>query len=135
MNVCFFSSEKLSTKVSHQRPFGRHQLCDQPTADWRGGGGELWGSHQEYRAAARPGGDLRWAGVQPRMKLAPVEKWPHDLLSSGCAEGYARDATEIQNIQIAEGDVCHGLSIPIYMVFPRLFTCPTLETTNFKVGQ
>ncbi|XP_067253355.1 vacuolar protein sorting-associated protein 26C isoform X2 [Chanodichthys erythropterus] len=50
----------------------------------------------------------------------------------GCAEGYARDATEIQNIQIAEGDVCHGLSIPIYMVFPRLFTCPTLETTNFK---
>lgn len=51
----------------------------------------------------------------------------------GCAEGYARDATEIQNIQIAEGDVCHGLSIPIYMVFPRLFTSPTLETTNFKV--
>ncbi|XP_043087707.1 vacuolar protein sorting-associated protein 26C isoform X2 [Puntigrus tetrazona] len=50
----------------------------------------------------------------------------------GCAEGYARDATEIQNIQIAEGDVCRGLSIPIYMVFPRLFTCPTLETTNFK---
>ncbi|KAF5892631.1 Down syndrome critical region protein 3, partial [Clarias magur] len=51
----------------------------------------------------------------------------------GCAEGYARDATEIQNIQIAEGDVCHGLPIPIYMIFPRLFTCPTLETTNFKV--
>lgn len=56
-------------------------------------------------------------------------------VAAGCAEGYARDATEIQNIQIAEGDVCHGLSIPIYMVFPRLFTCPTLETTNFKVGQ
>ncbi|TNN43811.1 Down syndrome critical region protein 3 [Liparis tanakae] len=52
----------------------------------------------------------------------------------GCAEGYARDATEIQNIQIAEGDVCHGLAVPVHMVFPRLFTCPTLETTNFKVG-
>uniref|UniRef100_A0A8D1T129 VPS26 endosomal protein sorting factor C n=1 Tax=Sus scrofa TaxID=9823 RepID=A0A8D1T129_PIG len=51
----------------------------------------------------------------------------------GCAEGYARDATEIQNIQIADGDVCRSLSVPIYMVFPRLFTCPTLETTNFKV--
>ncbi|XP_041718319.1 vacuolar protein sorting-associated protein 26C isoform X3 [Coregonus clupeaformis] len=51
----------------------------------------------------------------------------------GCAEGYARDATEIQNIQIAEGDVCHSLPIPIYMVFPRLFTCPTLETINFKI--
>uniref|UniRef100_A0A098LZC2 Vacuolar protein sorting-associated protein 26C n=1 Tax=Hypsiglena sp. JMG-2014 TaxID=1550645 RepID=A0A098LZC2_9SAUR len=51
----------------------------------------------------------------------------------GCAEGYARDATEIQNIQIADGDVCRNLPIPIHMVFPRLFTCPTLETTNFKV--
>ncbi|XP_048458928.1 vacuolar protein sorting-associated protein 26C isoform X2 [Rhincodon typus] len=51
----------------------------------------------------------------------------------GCAEGYARDATEIQNIQIADGNICRSLSIPIYMVFPRLFTCPTLETTNFKV--
>ena len=41
--------------------------------------------------------------------------------------------SEIQNIEIGAGDVCHGLSIPIYMVFPRLFSCPTLETTNFKV--
>ncbi|NWR42662.1 DSCR3 protein, partial [Regulus satrapa] len=53
----------------------------------------------------------------------------------GCAEGYARDATEIQNIQIADGDVCRGLAIPIHMVFPRLFTCPTLETTNFIVKE
>ncbi|XP_078464422.1 vacuolar protein sorting-associated protein 26C isoform X3 [Lampetra planeri] len=53
----------------------------------------------------------------------------------GCAEGYARDATEIQNLQIAEGDVCRGVAIPIHMVFPRLFTCPTLQTTNFKIGK
>ena len=51
----------------------------------------------------------------------------------GCAEGYARDPTEIQNIQLADGDVCRGMMIPIYMVFPRLFTCPTLSTPNFKV--
>ena len=51
----------------------------------------------------------------------------------GCAEGYARDPTEIQNIQLADGDVCRGMQIPIYMVFPRLFTCPTLSTSNFKV--
>ncbi|XP_050517243.1 vacuolar protein sorting-associated protein 26C isoform X1 [Diabrotica virgifera virgifera] len=51
----------------------------------------------------------------------------------GCAEGYAREATEIQNIQIGDGDVPHHIPIPIYMVFPRLFTCPTLITTNFKV--
>lgn len=51
----------------------------------------------------------------------------------GCAEGYSKDVTEIQNIQIAEGDVCRGLGIPIYMIFPRLFTCPSLATANFKV--
>eukprot|EP00794_Sanderia_malayensis_P010876 gene10875-12032_t len=34
---------------------------------------------------------------------------------------------------IADGDVCRGCSIPIYMIFPRLFTCPTLATTNFKI--
>uniref|UniRef100_A0A2C9KPS3 Down syndrome critical region protein 3 n=1 Tax=Biomphalaria glabrata TaxID=6526 RepID=A0A2C9KPS3_BIOGL len=51
----------------------------------------------------------------------------------GCAEGFAKDATEIQNIQIADGDVARNMAIPIYMVFPRLFTCPSLSTNNFKV--
>lgn len=51
----------------------------------------------------------------------------------GCAEGYSKDATEIQNIQIAEGDVMRGLPIPIHMIFPRLFTCVTTATNNFKV--
>jgi len=51
----------------------------------------------------------------------------------GCAEGYAKDATEIQNIQISDGDVARDLALPIYMVFPRLFTCPSLSTNNFKV--
>jgi hypothetical protein len=64
-------------------------------------------------------------------------------------------ATEIQNIQIGkvlnyesfmvvkcsvlysilgDGDVVRKVPIPIYMVFPRLFTCPTLSTANFKLG-
>lgn len=51
----------------------------------------------------------------------------------GCAEGYSRDATEIQNIQIGEGDVCRRIVIPVYMIFPRLFACPTLITSNFKI--
>lgn len=42
--------------------------------------------------------------------------------------------TEIQNVQIGDGEVsAHQLPIPIYMVFPRLFTCPTLITNNFKI--
>lgn len=51
----------------------------------------------------------------------------------GCADGYAKEATEIQNIQISDGDVPRGLSVPIFMVFPRLFTCPTLATRTFKI--
>ena len=49
------------------------------------------------------------------------------------AEGQAREATEIQNVQLADGDVCRDLKIPIYMIFPRLFTCPTISTPHFKV--
>jgi len=51
----------------------------------------------------------------------------------GCADGYAKEHTEIQNIQISDGDVCRGLPIPIFMVFPRLFTCSTLATRTFKI--
>lgn len=61
------------------------------------------------------------------MQLVRVE-------TCGCAEGYSRDATEIQNIQIADGNICTKLQIPIYMIFPRLFTCPTLISKNFKIG-
>lgn len=52
----------------------------------------------------------------------------------GCAEGYSKDATEIQNLQIADGNVCPKIHIPIYMTFPRLFTCPSLQTRNFKIN-
>ncbi|CAG0915933.1 unnamed protein product [Notodromas monacha] len=51
----------------------------------------------------------------------------------GCAEGYAKEATEVQNIRIGEGNVMRGISIPIHMIFPRLFSCPTLAAPNFKV--
>jgi hypothetical protein len=53
----------------------------------------------------------------------------------GCAEGYAKDASEIQTIQIGEGNVIKGLPIPIYMVFPRLFSSPSVVTANFKIGK
>ncbi len=51
----------------------------------------------------------------------------------GSAEGYARIGSEIQTLQIADGDIPKGLPVPIYMILPRLFTCPTIETPNFKV--
>nr|XP_002122877.1 Down syndrome critical region protein 3 homolog [Ciona intestinalis] len=51
----------------------------------------------------------------------------------GSPDGFAKEATEIQNIEIGCGDVCRGLSIPIFMIFPRMFACPTVDTPNFKI--
>jgi hypothetical protein len=45
----------------------------------------------------------------------------------------AREATEIQNIQIGDGDVMRALEIPVYMFFPRWYTSPTLKTANMRV--
>ena len=45
----------------------------------------------------------------------------------------AKESTEIQNIQIGDGDVCRNIVIPMYMIFPRLFTCPTMKTKTFTV--
>jgi len=47
--------------------------------------------------------------------------------------GMVKEATEIQNLQLADGNIPVGFSLPIYMIFPRLFTCPTLITQNFRV--
>jgi vacuolar protein sorting-associated protein 26C len=49
------------------------------------------------------------------------------------AGGEAREATEIQNIQLAEGNVVRGVPLPIYMVFPRLFCCATTVAKGFRV--
>jgi len=48
-------------------------------------------------------------------------------------EGFEKEATEIQNIQIIDGDIPKKLTVPLFMVFPRLFCTPTLSTRLFKV--
>ena len=44
-----------------------------------------------------------------------------------------REATEIQNIQIGDGNIFRGLPVPMHMVFPRLFSCPTVISQLFKI--
>lgn len=44
-----------------------------------------------------------------------------------------REATEVQNIQIADGNICKSQALPIYMIFPRLFTSITTVTDDFKI--
>ncbi|XP_050355679.1 vacuolar protein sorting-associated protein 26C isoform X1 [Nymphalis io] len=51
----------------------------------------------------------------------------------GSADGYSKDATEVQNIQVCEGDVQRARAVPLHMVLPRLFTCPTTTTPYFKI--
>nr|GMC69139.1 Down syndrome critical region protein 3 homolog isoform X1 [Ipomoea batatas] len=40
-------------------------------------------------------------------------------------EKIATETSLIQTIQIADGDVCKELTLPIYIILPRLLTCPT----------
>lgn len=44
-----------------------------------------------------------------------------------------RESTEIQSIQIGEGNICRNMVVPMYMIFPRLYSCPTLIQPNFRI--
>lgn len=43
------------------------------------------------------------------------------------------NATEVQNIQVADGDVIRNLEIPLYMLFPIVYSSPTMEHDKFKI--
>lgn len=60
------------------------------------------------------------------LQLVRVETVSHDGRS-------AREATEILNLQLADGDVAHDFSIPMYLIFPRLFTCPSTSHHGFTI--
>ena len=42
-------------------------------------------------------------------------------------------ATEVQNIQVADGDVIRDMEIPLYMLFPKIYSCPTVKHEKFSV--
>ena len=46
---------------------------------------------------------------------------------------FQQEASEVMRIQIGEGNLCRDMVVPIYMVFPRLHSCPTLKTKKFKI--
>jgi len=66
-------------------------------------------------------------------KIKSIEVQLVRIETCGNTEGFCKESTEIQNIQVADGDVQRGKRVPLFMVFPRLFTCPTLTTKSFKV--
>ena len=42
-------------------------------------------------------------------------------------------ATEVQNIQVADGDCINDIEIPCYMLFPKIYSCATCEHKQFKI--
>jgi hypothetical protein len=73
------------------------------------------------------------------LQLVRVETFgsPTRLSSSSMRDGgqFSRDATEVQNIQIVDGNPLRNVPISIYMVLPKLFTCPTVLTATFRIGE
>ncbi|XP_073117548.1 uncharacterized protein [Elaeis guineensis] len=43
------------------------------------------------------------------------------------------DTSVIQTTQIADGDVCKSLTLPIYVILPRLLVCPTVLAGPFLI--
>ena len=44
------------------------------------------------------------------------------------------ETSEIQNLQIGDGDVNKNVEIPLFMIFPKTFSCASLNTPKFKVN-
>ncbi|KAK1303079.1 hypothetical protein QJS10_CPB12g00430 [Acorus calamus] len=48
-------------------------------------------------------------------------------------EKFVTDASVIQMTQIADGDICRSMTLPIYIILPRLLVCPTMSAGSFSV--
>jgi len=44
------------------------------------------------------------------------------------------EVSEIQNLQIGDGDVVRNLEIPVFMIFPRNFCCANLDTKDAQIS-
>jgi hypothetical protein len=42
-------------------------------------------------------------------------------------------ATEVQNIQVADGDCINDIEIPAYMLFPKIYSCASCEHKKFSI--
>lgn len=42
--------------------------------------------------------------------------------------------SEIQNLQVGDGDVNKDVEIPLFMIFPRFFACASLDTKIVKLS-
>ena len=76
--------------------------------------------------------------VQVEMSVATIKSLELQLVRVESVDPnhtgkFYREATEIQLLQIGDGNVTRSLVVPMYMVFPRLFSCPTVINRHFKI--
>jgi hypothetical protein len=49
------------------------------------------------------------------------------------SEGTCKEASEVQSIMIAQGNVMPDVEIPIHVVLPRLFSAPSINWPGFQL--
>ena len=67
------------------------------------------------------------------FKIASIELQLVRVEFCATKEGVAKEHTEIQNIQIGDGDVQRNFEIPIYMLFPKWYTSPIIREKHMRV--
>ena len=67
--------------------------------------------------------------LEPDMEIKSIESQLRRI------ETYSgkTQSTEIQNIQISDGNILPNLEVPIYWLFPKGFSCPTFVHAVFKI--
>lgn len=62
------------------------------------------------------------------LQLIRVEKVENKV-------GKISEATEIQLIQIVEGNATRGIEIPFNMIFPKYFSCPNVQFREYSSNE
>ena len=57
------------------------------------------------------------------------------IRSEYCAttETSGKESTEVQNIQVGDGDVLRRFTLPLHMMFPKWYTCAAIDTPHLRV--
>lgn len=68
-----------------------------------------------------------------QIKSIELQFLRNEKLRSAGYDGIS-EVSEIQNLQIGDGDVVRGLEIPVFMTFPRTFCCSNLDTKEVSIS-
>ena len=74
-------------------------------------------------------GELRIDECAERIRSVDIALMRRETVS-----GVLGRAAEVRRTQIVDGDVTHGIDIPIHVFFPRLFACPSLSIDGLSLA-